>query len=103
MKYLRKSIVIGVMALVALNFPTSIFGQTAIGIRGGMSRATIGGDDASEEGVDVDARSGIKVGASATIPIQDKFSLRLGGDYVQKGFRAISTTTFSALIMSVSV
>ena len=87
MKHLRKSIVISVMALVAMNFPTPIFGQTTLAIHGGMSRATIGGDDASEEGVDVDARSGIKVGASATIPIQDKFSLRLGSEYVQKGFQ----------------
>ncbi len=90
MKHLRKSIVISAIALVAMNLPTSIFGQTAIGIRGGMSRATIGGEDASEEGVDVDARIGIKLGASATIPIQDKFSLRLGGDYVQKGWSADS-------------
>ena len=83
MKHLRKSIVISVIALVAMNFPTSIFGQTAIGIRGGMSRASASG---SFDGADVDARTGIKLGASATIPIQDKFSLRLGGDYVQKGY-----------------
>ncbi len=83
MKHLRKSIVIGAMALVAMNFPTSIFGQTTIGIRGGMSRASASGNF---DGADVDARTGIKLGASATIPIQDKFSLRLGGDYVQKGY-----------------
>ncbi len=83
MKHLRKSIVIGAMALVAMNFPTSIFGQTTIGIRGGMSRASASGNF---DGADVDARTGIKLGASATIPIQNKFSLRLGGDYVQKGY-----------------
>ena len=83
MKHLRKSIVICVIALVAMNFPTSIFGQTTIGIRGGMSRASASGNF---DGADVDARTGIKLGASATIPIQDKFSLRLGGDYVQKGY-----------------
>lgn len=81
MKHLRKSIVIGIIALVAMNFPTSIFGQTTIGIRGGMSRATVGGIDAEN----ADALIGITLGASATIPIQDKFSLRLGGNYVQKG------------------
>ena len=83
MKHLRRSIVIGIIALVAMNFPTSIFGQTTIGIRGGMSRASASGNF---DGADVDARTGIKLGASATIPIQDKFSLRLGGDYVQKGY-----------------
>ena len=83
MKHLRKSIVISVLALVAMNFPTSIFGQTTLAIQGGMSRASASGNF---DGADVDARTGIKLGASATIPIQDKFSLRLGGDYVQKGY-----------------
>jgi len=83
MQHLRRSIVIGTLALVALNFPAPIFGQTIIGIGGGMSRASASGNF---DGADVDARTGIKLGASATIPIQDKFSLRLGGDYVQKGY-----------------
>ena len=91
MRHLRKSIVISVIALVAMNFPIPIFGQATIGIRGGVSRANVGG-----EGVDVDARTGIKVGASATIPIQDKFSLRLGGDYVQKGY-GIEMVSISSL------
>ncbi len=86
MKHLRKSIVISVIALVVMNFPIPIFGQTTIAIRGGLSRANVGGAGVSEEGVDLDARTGIKFGASATIPIQGKFSLRLGGDYVQKGY-----------------
>ncbi len=81
MKHLRKSIVISVIALVAMNFPIPIFGQTTIAIQGGMSRATLGGSDVEN----ADARIGITLGASATIPIQDKFSLRLGGNYVQKG------------------
>ena len=81
MKHLRKSIVIGVMALVAMNFPSPIFGQTTLAIQGGMSRATVGGSDAEN----ADALIGITLGASATIPLQDKFSLRLGGNYVQKG------------------
>lgn len=86
MKHLRKSIVISVIALVAMNFPTSIFGQTTIGIRGGMSRATVGVTVDGSDIDNVDARIGITLGASATIPIQDKFSLRLGGNYVQKGY-----------------
>ena len=86
MKHLRKSIVISVIALVVMNFPIPTFGQTTIAIRGGLSRANVGGASVTEEGVALDARTGIKFGASATIPIQDKFSLRLGGDYVQKGY-----------------
>ena len=41
----------------------------------------MGGSDAEN----ADALIGITLGASATIPMQDKFSLRLGGNYVQKG------------------
>ena len=81
MKHLRTSIVIGIMTLAAMNFPTSIFGQTTIAIQGGLSRATVGGSDAEN----ADARIGITLGASATIPIQEKFSLQFGGNYVQKG------------------
>ena len=83
MKHLRKSIVISVMALVAMNFPTSTFGQTTIAIQGGLSRTTASGSDAEN----ADARIGIALGASATIPIQDKFGLQLGGNYVQKGVK----------------
>ena len=89
MKHLRKSIVISVLALVAMNFPTPIFGQTTLAIQGGLSRATVGG---TVDGIDidnVDALIGITLGASATIPLQDKFSLRLGGNYVQRGAKNI--------------
>lgn len=86
MKHLQQFIVLmGVMVLAAMHYPIPIFGQTTIGIQGGMSRATIGGEDASEEGVDMGARTGIKVGVSATIPILEGFSLQLGSNYVQKG------------------
>ena len=67
-----------------MNFPIPIFGQTTLAIRGGMNRATMSGSNGNEE---VDARTGIKVGASATIPMQERFSLQLGGNYVQKGGR----------------
>ena len=53
MKHLRKSIVISIIALVAMNFPIPIFGQTTITIRGGMSRANVGGAGVSEEGVNL--------------------------------------------------
>ncbi len=87
MKHLQQFIVLmSIIVLAAMHYPIPTFGQTTIGIRGGMSRANVGGAGVSEEGVDLDARTGIKFGASATIPIQGKFSLRLGGDYVQKGY-----------------
>ena len=85
MKHLQKFIVLmGVMALSTLHNPIPIFGQTTIAFQGGLNRATIGGLDVDERFID--ARIGIKVGASATIPIQERFGLQLGGNYVQKGF-----------------
>lgn len=90
MKLLHQFIVLmGVIALAALHYPIPIFGQTTLAIRGGMSRATVGGSDAKL----AVALIGITLGASATIPIQEKFSLQLGGDYVQKGYRNLGFTT----------
>lgn len=85
MKHLQRfTVLMGVMALAALHNPIPIFGETIIAFKGGLSRATIGGLDVDER--IIDARIGIKVGASATIPIQERFGLQLSGNYVQKGF-----------------
>ena len=72
-----------VFVLTALHNPVSISAQTTLAIRGGVSRATMSGLE--EEGVDLDPRIGLSLGASATIPLQDNFGLRLDGGYVQKG------------------
>lgn len=85
MKHLQQfTVLMGVMALAALHNPIPIFGETIIAFKGGLSRAIIGGLDVDERVID--ARIGIKVGASATIPIQERFGLQLSGNYVQKGF-----------------
>ena len=87
MKHLQQFIVLmSIIVLAAMHYPIPTFGQTTIGIRGGVSRATVDGTVDGSDIDNADARTGIKFGASATIPIQDKFSLRLGGDYVQKGY-----------------
>ena len=86
MKHLPKYIVVSFIALTTVNFPAPVPGQTTLAIRGGLSRATMSGVDLA--GADLDARIGLSLGASATIPIQDNFSLRLDGGYVQKGYSA---------------
>ena len=91
MKHLLRNFIVpmSAMALVAMNFPAPIFGQTTLAIRGGMSRATFSGSDDDISGSDDElkerARTGLTLGASATIPMQEKLSLRLDGSYVQKG------------------
>ena len=87
MKYLQQFIVLmSVMALTMVSFPGPIFGQNALtlAIRGGLSRATLSGSGTDGE---VDSRNGLNAGATVTVPIADRFSLQLGGAYVQKGAR----------------
>ena len=85
MKHLPKYIVAIVIALAAVNLPAPIHGQTTIAIRGGLSRATLSGVESVDESA-LKARTGLAIGASATIPMHDKLSLRLDGGYVQKGY-----------------
>ena len=86
MRHLLRNFIVpmSAMALVAMTFPAPIFGQTTLAIRGGMSRATISGSEGDDE-LKEKARTGLTLGASATIPMQEKLSLRLDGSYVQKG------------------
>ncbi len=90
MIHLPKYIIASVIALTTVNFPAPVPGQTTLAIRGGLSRATMSGiEDLGESALK--ARTGLSLGASATIPIQDNFSLRLDGGYVQKGYSAEAT------------
>ena len=87
MKHVPKYIIASIIALTTANFPAPVPAQTTLAIRGGMSRATL----SAIEDVDASAlkaRMGLALGASATIPIQDNFSLLLDGGYVQKGSSA---------------
>lgn len=86
MKRLQQVIVLtSVFIFAALHSPVSIFAQTTVAIRGGVSRATMSGVPV-EGAASLDPRIGLSLGASATIPMQDNFGLRLDGGYVQKGY-----------------
>ena len=88
MKHMTQFVVISLTALAALSFPAPVPSQTTLAIHGGMNRATL------SELEEVKAFKGITLGASATIPIQDKLSFRLDGNYVQKGIEAASEDEF---------
>ena len=88
MKHVPRYIIASIIALTTVNFPAPVPGQTTLAIQGGLSRATVSGLDLP--GADLDARIGLSLSASATIPLQDNFSLRLDGGYVQKGSRVES-------------
>ena len=83
MKYLSKSIVATGLVMAAASYPATLFGQTSLAVRGGMSRATVSSTTSVESFLS--ARMGLALGASATIPMQENFGLRLDGGYVQKG------------------
>ncbi|MDE3258701.1 MAG: porin family protein [Gemmatimonadota bacterium] len=78
-----ENILISAVALLAMCVPSTANGQTTFTIRGGVSRATMSGFEEVESVVK--ARTGLALGASVGIPIQDNLSLRLDGGYVQKG------------------
>lgn len=83
MKYLSKSIVATGLVMAAASYPATLFGQTSLAVRGGMSRATVSSTTSVESFLS--ARMGLALGVSATIPMQENFGLRLDGGYVQKG------------------
>ena len=89
MKQLWRSILISALTFAAINVPAAISAQTTLVIRGGLSRATMSG--VPTYGLPesaLKARTGLSLGASATIPVQENFGLRLDCGYVQKGYRA---------------
>ena len=83
MRRKSRDFLIGAVTLAAMCIPVAISAQTTINVRGGLSRATLSSTSVVESMLS--ARMGLALGASATIPIQGNFGLRLDGGYVQKG------------------
>ena len=85
MKHPLKSIVLcGVAAAVMHSGPA--LSQTKLGVRAGLSRATASGVKVVTGATNVTARTGLSLGVSGTLPLQDSFRLRVDGAYVQKGY-----------------
>lgn len=59
-----------------------VAGQTTVGLHGGLTRATFSDLDAP---IEQDARSGILLGMSATVPVSGSLGLRFAGSHVQAG------------------
>ncbi len=74
------SLAVVLVCLLLLPPPSS--GQVSLGFHGGLSLATMGGDDASDE---TDYRTGIGFGASLAIPVSDVVSIQPEVLYLQKG------------------
>jgi hypothetical protein len=76
-----------VVSLLPLLVAAPLMAQTTLGIRGGLSRATVSGVEGAP---DQDARQGVVAGLDIAFPVGSAVELRLGGTYAQKG------TTYSA-------
>jgi hypothetical protein len=71
----------GVAVALAVPFPASA--QVSFGVQGGLSLASLSGDDA--EGELEDTRTGFNAGAFVELPLADIIWLVPGAYYVQKG------------------
>lgn len=72
-----------VASLLPLLVAAPLMAQTTLGIRGGLSRATISTD--LEGAPDQDARQGVVAGLDIAFPLASTAELRIGGAYSQKG------------------
>ena len=71
-----------VASLLPLLIAAPLMAQTTLGIRGGLSRATISDVEGAP---DQDARKGVVAGLDLAFPLAGTVELRLGGAYAQKG------------------
>ena len=69
-----------ILVLLMMSYSAPIFGQHIVAVRWGGNMTKIGGFD--HQGT---PRRSMRIGASVTIPIQNRFSLQAHGDYVPKG------------------
>ncbi|MYB57023.1 MAG: hypothetical protein F4X51_11580 [Gemmatimonadetes bacterium] len=69
-----------ILVLLIMSYSAPIFGQHIVAIRWGGNMTKIGGFD--HHGA---PRRSMRIGASVTVPIQNRFSLQAHGDYVPKG------------------
>ena len=72
-----------VASLLPLLIAAPLMGQTTLGIRGGLSQATVSSE--LEGQATQEARQGVVAGLDIAFPLASAVELRLGGAYAQKG------------------
>ena len=72
-----------VASLLPLLIAAPLMAQTTLGLRGGVSQATVSTD--VEGTPDQDPRQGVVAGLDIAFPLASTVELRLGGAYAQKG------------------
>ena len=78
---LKRTPLLAMLLPAVLCLPAGLRGQTEVSLQGGVSLATLGGDDADSP----DFRTGLRVGASAILPLTTSLDLEIGAAYAAKG------------------
>lgn len=66
-----------------MTLPTVVAAQANVGFRGGLSLASLGGDDVEDLG----SKTGLNIGGFVHVPLSDVVGLQFGAGFVQKGFK----------------
>jgi hypothetical protein len=61
--------------------PAVLAGQSSLGFRGGLSLASLGGDDAG----DIDTKKGFSFGGFLNVPVSSVLAVQVGAGFTQKG------------------
>ena len=61
--------------------PAVLAGQSSLGFRGGLSLASLGGDDAG----DLDTKKGFSFGGFLNVPVSSVLAVQVGAGFAQKG------------------
>lgn len=80
-KIIRISTALLLFALLLL--PTKAWAQTMVGVQGGLSIASLVGDDVDDD--EFDSRTGLLGGAFVAIPVAERIGFSTGLYYAQKG------------------
>ncbi len=78
---MRSSVKTVLITALLILLPAVAAGQSTVGFRGGLSLASLGGDDA----VDLDSRTGLSFGGFFNVPVSDMLGVQVGAGFVQKG------------------
>lgn len=69
------------VAAFLLTLPTMLSAQASVGFRGGLSMASVSGDDVE----DLTSTTGVNIGAFVNFPVSDIVSIQVGAGFAQKG------------------
>ncbi len=78
---MRFSLKTVLLIILLMSLPTVVVGQSTLGVRGGLSVASLGGDDADN----LDSRTALSFGGFFNVPVSDVLGVQVGAGFVQKG------------------